>query len=241
MSRRQDRRDRRHHRYDVDGLKGTLQFSANVRIVNISAGGMQVETTSHLNVGRRYTFKLCRDTDSVRIGGAVAWCVLKGGEKLADGEVAPSFVAGIAFDETLTGLGRELVEFIDQSVVIDVQRRLFGRFAVDGDATAVADVDHEFEVVRLSLSGMLIRTDFAPALESSFPVQIEVGDGVLRAGGRVAYVEPKGEGEPVDVGVEFVDLEDVDRAMLRDYIESELTQEDPLVVGEKDGGGSDEV
>jgi hypothetical protein len=67
-------------------------------LLNFSARGLAVETSSGLRVGARYTFRLGRAWMSFRVTGIVRWSRLRGTRRGPDGEVAPIFVAGIAID-----------------------------------------------------------------------------------------------------------------------------------------------
>lgn len=228
MGRRGKKRDRRFRRFTVDGVDGVLMFTVGVQLLDISAGGMQVETRSHLAVGRSYRIKLRRGTDAMDIAGRVAWCRLVGTRSSDGGEVAPRYVAGISFDEVLNRSGRDLVEFLHHTATVELDRRVFGRFDSEVREAATADAELHFAVRCLSLSGMLVETEVAPDLDEVFPLQVQLGDAVLAVDGRVAFVERLAAGT-AEVGVEFVGMTEERTAVLADWLRSEMSETDPTV------------
>jgi hypothetical protein len=69
-------------------------------LLNLSAGGLAIETTSSLRVGARYTFRIGRPWMSFKVTGLVRWSRLARTRQGRDGEVIPIFVAGIAIQST---------------------------------------------------------------------------------------------------------------------------------------------
>lgn len=230
MPRPEGTKDRRFRRFDVNGVDGSLRFSTDVKILDISAGGMQVSTSSHLTVGRRYSFKLNRSHDAMKISGRIAWCELTGKENLAEDEVVPKYTAGIAFDSTLSQEGSTLADFLSENITIELERRIYGRFKLPDGEPVTVDTKVEFAVLRLSLGGMLIEAELGAELEQVFPMELHIGDSSLTAEGRVAYVEEPGDGKTASkLGVEFLGMNDEDRAELEHFIEREFAQDDPLL------------
>lgn len=227
MGRRQGRRDRRHRRYDVEGVVGSLLFSVEVTILDISAGGMQVETASRLMVGRRYSFRLQREGRTLQVKGKVAWSVLTGTARLAEGEVAPVYKAGIAFERTLTEEGRELVDFIQESITVRPELRLFGRLQVTDDRPATAELGSGLAVKRLSLSGMLVESELDSRLDEVLTMEVRLGEVQIAVSGRVAYVsQGAGAGGSNQLGIEFLDLTEHQRAAISRFVEQEFSEED---------------
>jgi len=202
-------------------------FSVEVTILDISAGGMQVETASHLTVGRRYAFRLQREGRTLQIRGKVAWSVLTGTARLAEVEVAPVYKAGIAFERTLTDEGRELVSFIQDSITVRPELRLFGRLQVTDERPATAELGSDLAVKRMSLSGMLVESELLPRLDEVLVMEVRLGEEKIAVSGRVAYVsEGAGDGGGNQLGVEFLDLTETQRAAIARYIEQEFSEED---------------
>jgi len=200
---------RRHRRYEVEGVQGSLRLSMDAKILNLSVDGMALETHSWLSVGRKYSFKLRRDSaDAIPLAGEVVWCNLVRTSRDERGETLPVYRAGIRFDDVLSETAREVRSFIEQNAVVRLDStRLFGRFRVPNRDADVA-LEQSFEVRRVSFSGMLIVAEFVPELESRFHVEIQAADPPVRVEVRVAHVEEKtdSEGSRAEIGVEFLDL-----------------------------------
>lgn len=69
-------------------------------LLNLSAGGLAIETTSSLRVGARYSFRIGRPWMSFKVTGLVRWSRLARTRHGRAGEVTPIFVAGIAIQST---------------------------------------------------------------------------------------------------------------------------------------------
>jgi hypothetical protein len=67
-------------------------------LLNLSAGGLAIETTHSLRVGALYTFRLGRPWMSFKVTGAVRWSRLARTRNGPGAEVTPIFVAGIAIE-----------------------------------------------------------------------------------------------------------------------------------------------
>lgn len=217
-------------------MEGSFVFSLDVRILNLSVAGMAVETSGRLNVGRTYSFKLRERDAEVTIPGRVAWCVLGRTRRSAGGEVAPVYRAGIQFDEVLSEKAEALLHLIEESAAVRLEKRVFGRFQLDGGEGVSIASQADFTVRKLSLSGMLIETDFPVAKNSRLPLELRLGGETISVVTRVAYTEPRGTEngrELVHLGLEFLDLGRSEHASLERFIASEA--EASGVVGELPG------
>ena len=214
---------RRYPRYEVVGLGGNLVVPMEVRVLNLSLGGMALETHDYLRFGRHYTVNLDHLGRRVTLVATVAWCKLRGTRKQSSGEVAPVYRAGLRFQVLSGERLQELWEIIRGHAVVEVDDSVFGRFAPEQPQVVELDSDYRFSVRKLSLSGMLIETDFVPQLESLLPLEVLLPERRWEAVARVASVPNLGRrsiGEPAQVGVEFRGLDRHSRSELRSYLES---------------------
>jgi len=197
---------RRFKRYDVTGVEGTLVFNLDVRVVDLSLTGMSIEAQSALQAGANYTVSVRRREGRLRFPAVARWCHLMGTEESAKGEIVPVYRAGLDFRDALDESARQLLAFIQEHVVVELERRLAGRFTVrEGDDIAVG-TRGEFEGRTLSLSGMLIETSVVPAVGAVLEVHVRQPH-ALTARARVAYVEPTpGEDASALLGIEFLEL-----------------------------------
>jgi hypothetical protein len=218
---------RRHRRFEVAGLGGRLVVPMEVRVVNLSLGGMALETNDYLQFGRRYTVNLDNGQRRVTLNATVAWCKLRQTKKNPSGEVVPVYRAGLRFQVLAGERLHELWEIISDHAVVEVDDSVFGRFAPEQPRVVELDSDYRFSVRKLSQSGMLIETDFVPELEARLPLEVMLPDSPWEALARVASVPNLGRrsiGELTQVGVEFCGLDAESRSALKTYIASFLDE-----------------
>lgn len=213
---------RRFKRYEVQGIQGTLVLNFEARVLNLSLTGLSLATHSPLRAGTRYALRVPRNGE-LRFNAMVRWCRLVGTEKNSREEVVPVYHAGLDFRDDLDQHARELLSFIESHVVVELERRLAGRFTVSEDTALDIGARGDFVARRLSRSGMLIETDIVP--ESGAVLQIEVRHDrhPWKTGARVAYVAPAEGGEKAQIGIEFLDLSEPAADAVEKLIEEIIT------------------
>lgn len=216
---------RRHVRYEVEGVAGTLRYDMNARVLNMSLDGMALETTAWLHVGRDYRLKVGSGDHVLDMEGRVVWCHLVGNRSVAEGRSGTVYQAGVQFGEALSEQARRILNFVRRAGVVGVTNRIFGRFKVRREESVDVTFEHPFEVRRLSLSGMLIEADILPEVGSRFTLEIDTRLGRLSPVVIVRSLEPgtSAKGEPTNrIGVEFHRLSDDDRATLTELIDDQI-------------------
>jgi hypothetical protein len=212
---------RRYPRYEVTGLGGKLVVPMEVRVVNLSLGGMALETNDYLQFGRQYSVNLDNEGRRVTLVATVAWCKLRRTKKNRSGDVVPVYRAGLRFRVLSGERLHDLWEVMRSHAVVEVDDSVFGRFTPEQPKVVELDSDYRFSVRKLSLSGMLIETDFVPELETRIPLEVLLPENRWAAVARVASVPNLGRrsiGEPTQVGVEFCGLDLQSRSKLRAYL-----------------------
>lgn len=213
---------RRNQRYAVQDVRGTLLLSTQARILNMSLTGMAVETDSRLRLGRTYSLKLQHDGETtVPLGATVVWCQLRQAKVQESGEGRIVYVSGLQFENVLTETAQDVVRFLQSAAVVSVQTRVCGRFRARFAETVNLNTEYEFEVIKVSSTGMLIVTDLVAEQESIFDMEVQLDDGQFRCKGRIAYVRPasgRAPGTAVELGVEFTEMSEADRALLATFI-----------------------
>jgi PilZ domain len=218
---------RRFRRYDVADVRGSLLLSLDARILNMSLTGMAIETGSVLKVGGDYWLRLAQPGGAqLRFKTNVKWCRLVRNERDAAGDARAVYQAGLDFRDGLDENARQVLSFLEQHIVVELDRRLTGRFSLAQARTAALAVRHDFEVRRLSLGGMLVETVWDPALDSTVELEVHTGKAVVRTSGKVRSVLPAigdPDGPPTfAIGLEFVGLAAEDQRSLAALLESLL-------------------
>jgi len=218
---------RRHKRYDVQGVQGSLLYSLDARILNMSLTGMALETTSFLKNGGHYWLRVPHGEGQIRFKADVKWCKLVRNDRGPDGEVHTIYQAGIDFRDILDEHAREVLGFLQQHIVVELDRRLTGRFNLATPQHAALAVRHDFEVKRLSLGGMAVDTVWDPPIDAEVEIEIGGGDEALRGRARVRSVQASPATGPHDppsflVGLAFVGLDETAQSRLGRFVQSLL-------------------
>ncbi len=151
----------------------------------MSLTGLAVESRRPLEVGRNYEFTLQTDEDEVQLQAVVQWCHLVRTER-SGSEILPIYQSGLDFRSVLDRKAQELLAFLQSHILIDADRRIFGRFKVILEGPTKVIEHHDFVVQVISLSGMLIETKLLLDLGSILDLELRAGRRLLRMAGRVA-------------------------------------------------------
>lgn len=215
---REAKERRRSTRYPVSGVSGSLTFRSDARVVDLSLGGLSVETSQHLGVGKTYSIRLAREeSDELRLGGEVVRSRLRGTRARDDGERGPVYEAGIRFHPLSDVQTAALRELLSASTEVQLDEPMAGRFDLGLPESVRLRSDYGFEVRKLSATGMLIESELAPRLDTVIELTVALGEGELRTSVRVAYVEEIAPGR-YHLGVEFGEMSADDRKLLDRFI-----------------------
>ncbi len=213
--------ERRHKRYIVDGIQGNVLYPADLEILNISIDGAAIETTRWLDLNREYTLKIKYKDIILNLKGRVVWAVLTSKEKKGSGEVTPVYRAGVRFTDTLSEKTTMLINFIEENKIRTLEKRLVGvRFKVVTRQDTKIDYPYKYEVKKMSLSGMLVETEYTLDLNSNYDIELFLTDNVLNIVGRIAYCEKidSDDGFKYNIGIEFVEMSDNDKGLLKEFV-----------------------
>lgn len=205
-----------------------MAFTVDAKVLNISRSGIAVQTNVQLVIGRRYIAKIGYRGGSVSTAGTVKRCSLKRTRETEAGEVEPVYEAGIEFDDVLDEAQSELMPIVARSASLQLKPRLFGRFKPDEDETVTLESNVDFEVKRLSLSGLLVETEMVPEPDSTVSLEMEIDGKQFSSTGRVVDISKVRDEEGVQrsqLGVEFLDLDDGDREILETFLLDQIERD----------------
>lgn len=92
-----DRRQFKRFSVNILGMNGKMMFARNVKVVNISMGGISFKADRRLNIGRNYTVKLENKDQVLTMEGSVVSSVLSESQKDSAGDIVPVYTAGMKF------------------------------------------------------------------------------------------------------------------------------------------------
>lgn len=184
----------------------------------MSLTGMAVESREPLEIGRKVDLELRDGRQAIPLNAEVKWCHLVRTEHARLGDVRPIYQAGLDYRHILNESAKELLGFLEHNVVVNVERRLFGRFTVAFEDPVGLDVRHEFRIRKLSFSGMLIETDLLPEVGSDFEMVVRPGDRRLKTRGRVVHASRLPHDPGCQAGIEFLRMPPEARQTLEQLI-----------------------
>jgi hypothetical protein len=105
------------------------------------------------------------------------------------------------------------------------ERRRHPRVQLDGRMTGRATILADFRIVALSETGAALEMDLPLVLGSSCDLTLNLAHVSVDLRGRVVHVAPPAEpGAPYQVGVDFLGVDDLDRALLESFLERERSR-----------------
>lgn len=219
----QDKESRKYKRYDVERIHGNVLNATDLDILNISIDGAAIETPKRLELNMEYTFKIKSQNDSLNIKGRVVWANLISKEEKDSNRVIPVYRVGIKFTETLNEKGTRLQNFIEENRTKPLEHRLGGgRFKIAKTENFQLDYPYEYEVKKISMSGMLIETQYSLDPGSSHYVELFICNERLNIEGRIVSCERKDsqKGARYNIGMEFINVPEEDGEILKDFLET---------------------
>jgi hypothetical protein len=212
---------RRHRRYVVEGIHGNVLNTTDLEILNISADGAAIETAKRLELNREYTFKIKHGDTLLSVKGLVVWAILVSKEKRGSLTAVPVYRVGVKFIDTANGKANLLLDFIEEHKIRTMENRPGGvRFRISNTDRIKLDYPYSYKVKKMSLSGMLIETEYPLDLNSRYLIELFLNNRTLHIMGRTANCE-KGVSDTAlvyDIGIEFIDMKGQDREVLREFL-----------------------
>lgn len=118
--------------------------------------------------------------------------------------------------------GRAPGSYNPRAMSTDDERRRYPRVRLDGRATGRATVFADFKVVAISETGAALEMATPLALDSSCDITLNLSHVAIDLKGRVVHVESPPEGQTAyQVGVDFLEVDELDLALLQSFLERE--------------------
>lgn len=215
--------NRKFRRYDVDSVHGKMAYISDINILNISLDGAAIATTQRLAIDREYAINLRYGDCSLTVRGKIVWSVLSHSRTLENGEVVPVYKAGVKFTNVLTNEANDLITYIRKSRISDREKRILGvRFKVQQPDDAAINMPCEYEIRRISLSGMLISSETAHEIDSEHDMEINLNGTSITVVGRIANCAEVKAADTVkyNIGVAFIRIPDQELKILASYIDT---------------------
>ena len=220
---------RRYPRHSLQGrgIRAHVLFADEVELQNLSINGACIRSAQDLRPGGAYLLKM-RDEHMTR---SLSCKVIWKREISDENSLHKLFVAGLQFRDVASDELVRIKDFMRNSGN-PVEKRVsddFGpsplRFVVNANEKAVLKSPRVLNVKTISLGGMLMESDTPPELEARYHMKLPLPEETepIKFRGRIASIIPRsarGGAAHVDIGVEFLAMEETDRSRLDNFIRS---------------------
>jgi hypothetical protein len=217
---------RRYQRFKVDlmEINGKMSLADNVKIIDISFGGVAIKADRRLNIGKEIVIKLGEKTKHVDVRGIVVRSELTGIEARADGEQVLFYSAGIMFKEGQDAIVADFLKSVEEhktEVPVTIDRRLNFRFRITASQQNILTYPAQFKVLEISLSGMRIKSEQPLKIDEMIPMELSLNtDTPVNFIGRVASLLSLDDGHDFyEIGIAFNNLTDKDKMKLKAFID----------------------
>lgn len=226
----QDRRQHKRYEVDVMEINGTMVLAKSAKILNISIGGVCLQTEKRPNVGSQYTLRIEGKGKVLTVKDTVAWALLSESSADSGGNVVPLYKVGMKFIDVSNKKINKIVNFIvDHKRDVDKQvdlyspggRRLYIRICIQDPEKAALNYHGSYKVKSLSLGGMLIESEHSLEIENILPMEITLTENrCIKFLGRVAscLLIKNEDIERYDIRIEFIEMSERDRGILGEFI-----------------------
>ncbi len=215
--------NRRNKRHVVEGIEGNVLYTSDIEVLNLSIDGAAIETAKRLELNREYTFKIKYHDSFISLRGCVVWAILVSKVDKNNGAVTPVYRAGIRFTDTLSEKANMLLQFIEDNRIKKRENRLGGvRFNISSTGHMKVDLPHEYKVIKISLSGMLVETEYPLVIESHYNIELFINSHNLKIVGRVVYSKEVVVDNAVkyEIGIEFFEISEDDERILQEFLDT---------------------
>jgi c-di-GMP-binding flagellar brake protein YcgR len=215
--------NRRNKRHVVEGIEGNVLYTSDIEVLNLSIDGAAIETAKRLELNREYTFKIKYHDSFISLRGRVVWAILVSKIDKNNGAVTPVYRAGIRFTDTLSEKANMLLQFIEDNRIKKRENRFGGvRFNISSTEHMKVDLPHEYKVIKISFSGMLVEMEYPLDIEAHYNIELIINDRNLNIVGRVAYSKEivVDNIAKYEIGVEFFEISEDNERILQEFLDT---------------------
>jgi len=154
----QERRQHKRYKVDITEINGTMVLAKNVKILNISIGGVCLQIEKRLNIGSQYALRIEGKGKVLIVKGSIVWALMSGSSANSDGSIIPIYKTGMKFIDVSNEKINEIVNFIeDHKRDVDKQvdlyspngSRLYVRIYIEDPEKAVLNYHESYKVMSI--------------------------------------------------------------------------------------------
>lgn len=217
---------RRHPRYAPRGLRGRMAFATQAKVVDLSLGGIGLETLDRLALRHVYSIDLDDDVrgERLHLEGQAVWHQVSSLVRTDDGQAIPIYRSGLAFRDDVTA-AEKLRSYLETNAISARGDREPPRYHIRNRAPLMLATECPFDIHTISLAGMLVDVELLPAPGSSVDLMVDLPGGELEVRARVVGVFHPPREQPeirTKLALRFEDLPPPLAARLREYLSRQI-------------------
>jgi len=137
-----DMRQYKRYKMDETEIHVQLAFANEVKIQDISLGGLSFKTDRRINIGKEYHLKLAYNKSDIATKGIVVWSLLSNSQTDSKGNVIPIYSCGLKFTNETKEQVKSFMALIEENKKeADKQR------GVDVQASEFIDLSVQFKEI----------------------------------------------------------------------------------------------
>ncbi len=221
---------RRYPRLTEPCVSGAIESRLRADLIDVGAGGVRVEAEEPVRRGLEYEVQLDSDR-TLCLSAAPVWNRLvrtEGSRRASSGkpqDVPPVYAAGFKFTEELSrDRRRALGHFLRDHATCAIPKRRPPRYSIAEGTRADLVCRSRFQVRSISLSGMLLESDWFPQDAREISFSLELPRATLPLRGRVVSRRPALRSADASlVALEFTSLSHAQRRTLDQFLSERLS------------------
>jgi hypothetical protein len=223
------RSQRRYKRFKLDltDIDGKMSSAGKVGIIDISRGGVALKADRKLNIGKECSITLGHGGKSINVKGSVVRSELSGIEERANGDLVTVYSAGIVFKEVPEDKIKDFLHSIEHAKNEEVpgtadRHPQHIRLCITTPSEKILIFPEHFDVVEISLSGILIQTEQGLKAENMILIDFSINAcSPVSFMARVASCRITKDKDQAyyETRAEFIDLTERDRTLLIKFID----------------------
>jgi hypothetical protein len=107
---------RKQRRFPVDNIEifGEISFADKAEIINISANGVLLNVLKRMDIGKKYTLKICSKEKKFIVRASVIWSLLTDVRRTSNNQIIQIYTTGMEFQDIWNENKKILKELIHQ-------------------------------------------------------------------------------------------------------------------------------
>jgi hypothetical protein len=214
---------------DILDMHGKSSYANNVRILDMSVSGIALKTLRNLEAGSECILQIKAEEKTLITRAVVIWSSPGGNIKTLKGNSLPIYKIGMKFADVSDDKLKEITDFIEKHKRAEDKQtdlftisglRVYIRFQIEAPEKTVLVSLRNHKIRNLSFGGMLMES--SDPLDVGRKLSLEIirskNKSIKVLGEVVSCRAAQDTRQGYNIGIEFLEMPDKDREMLRELI-----------------------